>query len=688
MHPDKWDRIICMERSKLPDDEKKLFSEAARFIGAWVTGTAQDEIDVEKRLARARAVWAKLSASLGRMATKNSHKGLLIKAAPQNSLLFGAEVRAWHREHVRKAQVLQNRMVLGALAQKKKEMSEGRVTMVDLRRKLKIDPIWIEIYWRQLRWIGHIARLPDERLEKQMLFAWMDDTKPKTKKISPTLRQQYWKRIEEMYAANGHDKKYAAAHWMEDALVKHGGRWKSMMITWRKKARDEEKKDSWEERHRRMDEKRKIRDDGQPKNTRRRLLYKQRVEVQQEAVAEETNQAPTIQLRRTAKCDICDSDIPYKGLRKHRTACQARSPAERAQWAIQHIQKQQQYLQQSVARYVARRPTPITTSRQQAARLLDPGSGTVAAAASSSSAARRTEDDGEPPTTTTTLGSQEEENENDVAPRREGILRVQRVGENARSKERRVGTASVKEQNQGGSTSQKEEREGGRWWRNGVVEQTGEDGRVAELLAQNPPDPGMAERSCFGSCHMCSRCRRCREHGACCGGQYLDLGCQECAKCVRCRASITAQAFRLLEEAKARPRKLVLEILPVPTIPRAFTQNPKCWWCSREFDSTRLRNMHVKKCERMPYKMYLARIRVLNPTDCKDCPCDWCGSFFANVRVRANHSRNCLLRQKLAGMKPTRGRVINTTESDAGLPTEFDWSGEVRTARRTAAREV
>ena len=200
-----------------------------------------------------------------------------------------------------------------------------------------MDPIWIEIHWRQLRWIGHIARLPDERLEKQMLFAWMDDTKPKTKKISPTLRQQYWKRIEEMYAANGRDRKYAAAQWMEDALVEHGGRWKSMMITWREKARDKEKEDSWEERHRRMDEKRKIRDDGHPKNTRRRLLVKQRVEVQWEPVAEEASQAPTIQLRRTAKCDICDNDIPYKGLQKHKTACRARSPAERAQWAIQHI---------------------------------------------------------------------------------------------------------------------------------------------------------------------------------------------------------------------------------------------------------------------------------------------------------------------------------------------------------------
>ena len=60
VHPDKWDRIICVERAKLPEDEKKLFSEAARFIGAWVTGTAQDRIDVEKRLARARTVTRQL----------------------------------------------------------------------------------------------------------------------------------------------------------------------------------------------------------------------------------------------------------------------------------------------------------------------------------------------------------------------------------------------------------------------------------------------------------------------------------------------------------------------------------------------------------------------------------------------------------------------------------------------------
>ena len=152
-------------------------------------------------------------------------------------------------------------MVLGALAQKRKEMSKDRVTMVHLRRKLRMDPIWIEIHWRQLRWIGHIARLPEERLEKQMLFAWMDDTKPRTKKISPTLRQQYWKRIEEMYAANSHDKKHAAAQWMEDAIVEHGGRWKSMMIIWREKAREKEKEDLWEERHRRRDEKQKIREE-------------------------------------------------------------------------------------------------------------------------------------------------------------------------------------------------------------------------------------------------------------------------------------------------------------------------------------------------------------------------------------------------------------------------------------------
>ena len=97
-------------------------------------------------------------------------------------------------------------------------------------------------------------------------------------------------------------------------------------------------------------------------------------------------------------------------------------------------------LQQSIERYVARRPKPqalrhpatmtaaqpTTTPQQQATGLLDPGSGTVAVFGSQAYGRRwRT------PTTTATLGSQEEENKNDVAPRREGILRLQGASEKA-----------------------------------------------------------------------------------------------------------------------------------------------------------------------------------------------------------------------------------------------------------------
>ena len=312
-----------------------------------------------------------------------------------------------------------------------------------------------------------------------------------------------------------------------------------------------EKEDSWEERHRRMDEKRKIRDDGHSKNTRRRLLGKQRVEVQQEAVAEEASQAPTIQPRRTARCDICDNDIPYKGLRKHKTACQARSPAERAQWAIQHIQKQQQYLQQSIERYVARRPTPqalrhpatmtaaqpTTTPQQQATRLLDPGSGTVAAAALSSSAARRTEDDGEPPPPPAHWVPRRKRTKTTSHQEEKAYYEYRELARRLEARKEECAQLRATNRIPRSCTSQEEECGGGRWWRNGVVEKMDE---FADLLAQNPPDPGMAERSCFGSCQRCSLCRRCREHGACCGGQYLDLGCHECAKCVRCRASVTA----------------------------------------------------------------------------------------------------------------------------------------------------
>ena len=45
-----------------------------------------------------------------------------------------------------------------------------------------------------------------EQLERKMLFMWSDGDCQVTRKVAPTLRQQYWRKIEDTYVASGGDR--------------------------------------------------------------------------------------------------------------------------------------------------------------------------------------------------------------------------------------------------------------------------------------------------------------------------------------------------------------------------------------------------------------------------------------------------------------------------------------------------
>ena len=48
----------------------------------------------------------------------------------------------------------------------------------EIRKSLNIEPLLLRIKRSQLRWFGHVSRMPQERLSKQVLLAKANGIRP------------------------------------------------------------------------------------------------------------------------------------------------------------------------------------------------------------------------------------------------------------------------------------------------------------------------------------------------------------------------------------------------------------------------------------------------------------------------------------------------------------------------------
>ena len=55
---------------------------------------------------------------------------------------------------------------------------QNRLSTLSLAQKLELDSIDNYVYRRQLRWVGHVYRMPFERLPRRMLTSWVAAKRP------------------------------------------------------------------------------------------------------------------------------------------------------------------------------------------------------------------------------------------------------------------------------------------------------------------------------------------------------------------------------------------------------------------------------------------------------------------------------------------------------------------------------
>ena len=109
-----------------------------------------------------------------------SIKRRLYNACVLPVLLYGADCWTPLVRHNKKLNSFHHRCIRIILGISNRQQWSERITMMEIRRRwgdteLATDKIRV----KRLEWLGHLARMPDERLPKSVLFGWLPEPRPR-----------------------------------------------------------------------------------------------------------------------------------------------------------------------------------------------------------------------------------------------------------------------------------------------------------------------------------------------------------------------------------------------------------------------------------------------------------------------------------------------------------------------------
>ena len=105
-------------------------------------------------------------------------KKLLYMAIPMNLLLWGSETWALKQSDRKKLQVFHTSAIRRILNINMMEVQLYRISNEEIYKEFGIDPLENILVSRQLKWIGKIALMPENRLPRKFLAAWHFHPRP------------------------------------------------------------------------------------------------------------------------------------------------------------------------------------------------------------------------------------------------------------------------------------------------------------------------------------------------------------------------------------------------------------------------------------------------------------------------------------------------------------------------------
>ena len=151
-----------------------------RYLGSIIEANGDIRMEVEQRIAHAsRAFGALRKPVFGDKDLSLKTKRLVYRAVVLRVLLYGVETWANKRDTFHKMEVFHNRCLRSIMGITKAQQRMSHISSIQVGGLCGMQESLEDIITaRRLRWLGHLARMDDNRIPKKLLFGWLPQRRP------------------------------------------------------------------------------------------------------------------------------------------------------------------------------------------------------------------------------------------------------------------------------------------------------------------------------------------------------------------------------------------------------------------------------------------------------------------------------------------------------------------------------
>ena len=170
---------VDMSDVKLPGGRFMQVVTKFPYLGSWVAANCGDAEDVDSRVSAASRAFGALRVSV--FATKSVNraaKQIAYERLVLAILLYGCECWCLSESLLARLRVFHAQCLRVMSRVTRKHTREHHISTQALGQELGLESIDFYIARRQLRWAGHVARMPFDRLPRRMLSSWVASKRP------------------------------------------------------------------------------------------------------------------------------------------------------------------------------------------------------------------------------------------------------------------------------------------------------------------------------------------------------------------------------------------------------------------------------------------------------------------------------------------------------------------------------